>query len=125
MLTETFAVQCDDSIHSHHTNNHTNTNDNDNDNKNKNKNKTKKQPTSPPPFSPGTIGSDDDPNDSTKCDAVCAYLRRLLGATGTVDILGQLDTRDDKVIKFKLVGDIADATIPLNEAGAELEDFGQ
>jgi hypothetical protein len=69
-------------------------------------------------------GTDADPNDSTQCDGVCAYLRRLLGPTGTASLLGSVDTRDAKVIKFKLQGDIVDATIPLNEAGAELEDFG-
>ena len=69
-------------------------------------------------------GSDADPNDASKCDAVCAYLRRLLGATGKVSLLGQVDTRDAKVVKFKLDGKILNAVIPLTAAGAELEDFG-
>jgi hypothetical protein len=68
--------------------------------------------------------SDTDPNDSTKCDAVCSYLRRLLGPKGKVKLLGEVDTRDADVIKFKLNGKIVNAAIPLTKAGAELEDFG-
>ncbi len=45
-------------------------------------------------------GSDADPNAASKSDAVCAYLRRLLGVTGKVALLGQEDTREPQVVKY-------------------------
>ena len=44
-------------------------------------------------------GSGDDPNDSAQCDAVCSYLKKMLGTDGKLSLMGSIDSRGETVVK--------------------------